>query len=60
MLLADSLERAGSPDKEKLTAAVASSTFKAELMPYRPTKFTNGQNEERSPGSCSRSRATSR
>jgi branched-chain amino acid transport system substrate-binding protein len=50
MLLADSLERAGSADKEKLTAAVASSTFKAELMPYGPTKFTNGQNEGAQPG----------
>ena len=45
MLLADSLEHAGSADKEKLTAALAASTFKAELMPYGPTKFVNGQNE---------------
>src|SRR6478735_8708287 len=45
MLLADSLERAGSADKAKLTDAVASSTFKAELMPYGPTKFVNGQNQ---------------
>ena len=45
MLLADSLEHAGSADKEKLTAALAGSTFKAELMPYGPTKFVNGQNE---------------
>jgi branched-chain amino acid transport system substrate-binding protein len=44
-LLADSLERAGSADKEKLTAALASSTYKADLMPYGPTKFVNGQNE---------------
>ena len=43
--LADSLERAGSADKDKLTAALGSSTFKAELMPYGPTKFVNGQNE---------------
>jgi len=43
--LADSLERAGSADKEKLTAALASSTFNAELMPYGPTKFVNGQNQ---------------
>lgn len=49
-LLADSLERAGSADKEKLTAALASSTFKAELMPYGPTKFVNGQNEGGRPG----------
>ncbi len=44
-LLADSLERAGSADKEKLTAALASSTFNPELMPYGPTKFVNGQNQ---------------
>ena len=49
-LLADSLERAGSADKEKLTAALNSSTFKAELMPYGPTKFVNGQNEGGRPG----------
>ena len=45
MLLADSLERAGSADKAKLTDALASSSFKAELMPYGPTKFVNGQNQ---------------
>ena len=45
ILLADSLERAGSADKAKLTVALASSTFKAELMPYGPTKFVNGQNQ---------------
>jgi branched-chain amino acid transport system substrate-binding protein len=44
-LLADALEHAGSADKEKLTAALNASTFKAELMPYGPTKFVNGQNE---------------
>ena len=44
-LLADALEHAGSADKEKLTAALAASTFKAELMPYGATKFVNGQNE---------------
>ncbi len=48
--LADSLERSGSADKEKLLAALASSTFKAELMPYGPTKFVNGQNEGGRPG----------
>jgi branched-chain amino acid transport system substrate-binding protein len=48
--LADSLERAGSADKEKLLAALASSTFKAVLMPYGPTKFVNGQNEGGRPG----------
>ena len=49
MLLADSLERAGSADKAKLTDALASSTFKAELMPYGPTKFVNGQNQGAKP-----------
>ena len=44
-ILADSLERSASADKEKLLAALGSSTFKAELMPYGPTKFVNGQNE---------------
>jgi branched-chain amino acid transport system substrate-binding protein len=45
MLLADALEKAGSADKEKLAAALAASEFKAELMPYGPTKFVNGQNQ---------------
>ena len=49
-LLADSLEHAGSADKEKLTAALNASTFKAELMPYGPTKFVNGQNQGGRPG----------
>ena len=43
--LADALEKAGSADKEKLLAALGSSSFKADLMPYGPTKFVNGQNE---------------
>jgi branched-chain amino acid transport system substrate-binding protein len=45
MLLADALEHAGSADNEKLLAALSASTFKAELMPYGPTKFVNGQNQ---------------
>jgi branched-chain amino acid transport system substrate-binding protein len=45
MLLADALERAGSADKTKLTEALATSSFKAELMPYGPTQFVNGQNQ---------------
>ena len=49
-LLADALEHAGSADKEKLTAALGASTFKAELMPYGPTRFVNGQNEGGRPG----------
>src|SRR4051794_8230428 len=49
-LLADALEHAGSTDKEKLTAALTASTFKAELMPYGPTKFVDGQNQGARPG----------
>ncbi|ODT18225.1 MAG: ABC transporter substrate-binding protein [Kaistia sp. SCN 65-12] len=45
MLLADALEHAGSADKDKLTAALAASTYKADLLPYGPTKFVNGQNQ---------------
>ena len=45
MLLADALERAASADKAKLTEALANSTYNAELMPYGPTKFVNGQNQ---------------
>ena len=45
MLLADALEHAASADKAKLMAALAASTFKAELMPYGPTKFVDGQNQ---------------
>jgi branched-chain amino acid transport system substrate-binding protein len=44
MLLADALERAKSPDRAAITAALASSTFKDHLMPYGPTHFVNGQN----------------
>ncbi len=50
MLLADALEHAGSTDKAKLTAALANSSFKAELMPYGPTKFVDGQNQGAHPG----------
>ena len=39
------LEHAGSAGKAKLTAALAASTFKAELMSYGPTKFVDGQNQ---------------
>ena len=44
-LLADAMERAGSADKEKLTAALASSTFADHFMPYGPTRFAGGQNQ---------------
>lgn len=45
MLLVDALERAGSTDKDKLTAALASTTWTPETVPYAPTRFVNGQNE---------------
>ncbi len=45
MLYADALQRAGSADKDKAIAALASSTWFPEIMPYGPTKFVNGQNE---------------
>jgi branched-chain amino acid transport system substrate-binding protein len=43
--LADALERARSADKEKLIAALESSTWSDHFMPYGPTKFVNGQNQ---------------
>jgi len=45
MLLADALQRSGSAAKDKLTAALAASTWTPELLPYGPTKFVNGQNQ---------------
>jgi branched-chain amino acid transport system substrate-binding protein len=45
MLYADALQRAGTADKEKAIAALASSTWFPEIMPYGPTRFVNGQNE---------------
>jgi len=43
-LIADGLERAGSADKERLTAALAASTWSDHFMPYGPTRFVDGQN----------------
>jgi branched-chain amino acid transport system substrate-binding protein len=48
-LVADALEHAGSGDRAKLTAALATSTFASPIMPYGPTKFVNGQNEGAAP-----------
>ena len=44
MLYADALERAGTADKEKVIAALESSTWSNHFMPYGATKFVNGQN----------------
>lgn len=41
---ADALERAKTADKAAVIAALESSTWHPELMPYGPTKFVNGQN----------------
>jgi branched-chain amino acid transport system substrate-binding protein len=49
LLFADALERAGSADRAKITAALASSTFAGHVMPYGPTKFVDGQNQGAAP-----------
>src|SRR5580658_285781 len=51
LLVADALERAGSPDRAKLIAALEGSTFATPIMPYGPTRFVNGQNEGAAPAS---------
>jgi branched-chain amino acid transport system substrate-binding protein len=49
LLLADAIERAASPDRAKIIAALESSTFAGHVMPYGPTRFVNGQNEGAAP-----------
>ena len=44
-LYADALQRAATADKEKVIAALESSTWSDHFMPYGPTKFVNGQNQ---------------
>lgn len=48
-LLADTIERAGSADKAKVTEALAASTYTGHIMPYGPTKFVDGQNQGGAP-----------
>ncbi len=48
-LVADALDRAGSTDKEKLTAALAGSSYAGHIMPYGPTHFAGGQNTGAAP-----------
>jgi branched-chain amino acid transport system substrate-binding protein len=43
--IADALERAKSADKAALIAAMESSTFENDMLPYGPTKMVNGQNQ---------------
>jgi len=45
MLYADALQRAASADKDKAIAALETSTWFPDMMPYGPTKFVNGQNQ---------------
>jgi len=49
LLIADAIERAGSADRDKITQALAASTFTDHIMPYGPTRFVNGQNEGAQP-----------
>ena len=42
--ITDGMERAGSADKEKLVAALSTSTFGDDLLTYGPTKMVDGQN----------------
>jgi len=49
LLLADALERAGSVEHDKLTAALETSTFSGHIMPYGPTHFVAGQNQGAAP-----------
>jgi branched-chain amino acid transport system substrate-binding protein len=48
-LAADAIERAGSTDRGKIIAALASSAFSDHIMPYGPTKFADGQNQGAAP-----------
>ena len=48
-LVADALYRAGSTDKEKLTAALAGSSYAGHIMPYGLTHFAGGQNTGAAP-----------
>jgi len=44
-LLADAFERAASTDREKVIAALETSTFNDSMMPFDTTRFVNGQNQ---------------
>ncbi len=43
--VADAIERAGSTERDKITEALAASTWSGHFMPYGPTKIVKGQNE---------------
>jgi branched-chain amino acid transport system substrate-binding protein len=44
-VLADAIERAGSPDPTKVIPAFAASTWHDDWLPYGPTQFVQGQNQ---------------
>jgi branched-chain amino acid transport system substrate-binding protein len=48
-LIADSLERSASADREKVIEALTTSNYAGSIMPYGPTKFVNGNNEAAQP-----------
>lgn len=48
-LLADAIERAGSTEKDKVIAALNTSTWDKHGMPYGPTKMVGGQNQGAQP-----------
>ncbi len=48
-LMADAVERAGSAEREAITAALAASTWDGHVMPYGPTRFVDGQNQGAQP-----------
>jgi len=48
-LLADAIERARSPKREDIIAALASSTWNGHFMPYAATRFVDGQNQSALP-----------
>lgn len=48
-LLIDAIDKAGSREREAVTAALALSTFAEHGMPYGPTRFEDGQNTGANP-----------
>lgn len=49
LLLADAIERAGSAKRDALIESIGASTFDGHIMPYGPTRFEQGQNQNAAP-----------
>lgn len=49
LLLADAIERAGSVKRDALIESIRTSTFDGHIMPYGPTRFEQGQNQNAAP-----------